>query len=78
MLFLVELKLCRTLWSVDMVHVGDLCWSSRGDTHCTCSQAHFPQKSSTSRAQGGEAWYKQFRLSVLALCYSLKFFYAEG
>ena len=33
MLFPLDLKLCRTLSAVDLVHAGGLCWSSGGEAH---------------------------------------------
>lgn len=33
-----ELKVYRTLWSVDLVHVRSLCWSSGGGGHYCCQE----------------------------------------
>ena len=42
LLFPLKLKLYRSLWSVDMVHVGSLHWSSGGGACCSGSQACLP------------------------------------
>ena len=50
MLFPLELKLYRTLWSVDVVCAG-VCAGLLGEG--SAAQAHFPKKTSTSKVGGG-------------------------
>ena len=57
---------------------GRLCWFSWGGSHCAGFQAHSPGKSSTSRMQGGRAWYKWFRPPLLVLYCLVNIVYAEG
>ena len=74
----LELKLCRTLWSIDRCDVSKgLCWSSEDETSCTDSKAHFLGKNNTSRAQGIGICCEQLKQPVLALHCLLKLFYAE-
>ena len=61
-----------------MMLAGGLCWSSGCGSGCSGSQSHLPEKSSTSRVQGGRAWCKQFRPPLLVLHCFGKLVYAEG
>ena len=76
MLFPLELKLCRTPWSVDVVRTvlcagllrkGPLCWSL----------GTLAQEKQYQWSTGGRTWCEQVRQPVLALCGFLKLVYAE-
>ena len=77
MLFLIELKLCSALWSVDMVYVGELVLVFWGRGPLLWFSGTLAQKSSPCRVQVGRAWCKWFRLLLLVLCCLLKLAYAE-
>lgn len=78
MLFLLELKLCRTLWSIDMLHVG-VCAGFLGEWPVvlvfwyTCLRKAVPAECSRSGT-----WCKWFRLPLLVLCGLLRFMLGVG
>lgn len=55
-----------------------LCWSSEERACCTGSQAHLPERSSTSTVWGCEAWCKWFKPSLLAMCCLIKLVFVQG
>ena len=76
MLFPLELKLCRTLWLIDVVYEWD-CASLLGEDPAVLVFRHICPKIITSSVLGFEVWCKQFRQPVLTLCYLLRLVYPE-
>ena len=78
MLFALQLKISRMLWSVDMVSAEVSAGLLEEGPHCSGSQAHLPKNSSTCRAQRGGAWCHQFMLLLLVMCCLLNLVDAGG
>ena len=77
MLFSLERKLCRTLWSVDMVHVG-VCAYLLGKGPAALVLRHTcPRKAVLATHRGCRTWCNQVRQPVLVLCCLLKLVYDE-
>ena len=64
MLFLLEVKLYRTLWSVDMVCAG-VCAGLLGEGPTTLVLRILVWAKQYQQSTGGGTWYKQVRRPVL-------------
>ena len=81
MLFPLVLKLCRTLWSVDMVCTEgrEGCAGFRGEGPTVLVFRHTRLgKAAPVECRGGRAWYKWFRPPLLVLYCLVNIVYAEG
>lgn len=78
MLFPLELKIYRTLWSIDMMQAGG-CADLLGEGPTALVLRHtWPRKAVPLECREGRTWCKQCNQSQLALCYLLRQFMLRG